>query len=176
MKKMIGILLLPLMAQAAPGPVTRALMEEPATLFDVGMVRLENLTDWIRDNVGFVWTVKGQSEMFRKDINSRYSPEDDRIYVSISVSSDDATEKQMQEGCQMALGQTRIVLAKSLPGLFEHAGAKSGAGALQEGDVRDLFELRCYVSSLRSSAEGRFWAHQTLADEEMTIGRWKLNE
>jgi len=175
MKCMFAILLFPLIAQADPGPATQYLMNEPATVFDVGMIRLDNLTNWTRDHVGFTWTVDGQPELFRKDINSGYSAEDDRIYVSISASSDSATEAQMQEGCQMALNQMRFILNKSLPDLFQHAGQhKSPDSRKYDQEIRALFELRCYVSGRHSSAEGRWWASQTLNAEEMTIGRWQL--
>jgi hypothetical protein len=56
MKKFIACFLLPLgTIHAEPGPLTEYSMNEPATLFDVGMVRLESLTTEFEKRVGLSW-------------------------------------------------------------------------------------------------------------------------
>jgi hypothetical protein len=173
MKKMIAILLLPALAYAGPGPVTRYLMYEPASLFDVGMIRLQSLTRWAESNVGFAWTLHGKLKPVGKGINAHYSFEDDRIYIVIYAMDEAATEVQMQEGCQKALQQLRIVVVKSLPQLFQHNGFDSPTELTNLfHSLVNMFELRCYVSGHDSSV-GRFWATQSLDAEEMTIGAWE---
>ena len=175
MKKIIAILLLPALANASPGPVSRYLMYEPASLFDVGMMRLQSLTSWAESQVGFAWTLHGKLKPVGKGINASYSYEDDRIYVVIYAMDEAATEVQMQEGCQKALQQLRIVVIKSLPQLFHHDGFDSPTEPINFfHTLFNMFELRCYVSGHDSSA-GRFWATQSLGAEEMTIGKWETS-
>ena len=108
MKKFAAILLflLPLLANAEPGPVTQYLINEPASLLDIGMVRLDTLTTEFEKRVGLHWTVDGEMQFFRAEVNSRYEPDDDRIYVSFSIANSEATDAQMKEGCEMAMRQS----------------------------------------------------------------------
>lgn len=175
MKKLIPFFLFPVFVCAEPGPVTQYLMNEPVSLFDVGMMRLARLTSWAESHVGYAWTLRGKLKPVAKGISAEYSPEDDKIYVYISVMDETATEAQMQEGCKEALHQLQIVVSKSLPGLFQHAGRSdpSEPTALSH-TLFEMFELRCYVSGHDSSV-GRFWASQSLKySQEMTIGKWKM--
>jgi hypothetical protein len=169
MKRMIAVLLLPILGNAEPGPVTRYLINEPASLLDVGMMRLETLTTEFENRVGL---------HFRAEINASYAPADDRIYVSFLAMSSDATEAQMAEGCRDAMSQMNIWLLKSLPGLFLHVGHDDPSlSADFYQNIRNMFELRCYFSSAQDSSEGRFWASRTLGtlgDSEMTIGKWPM--
>ena len=174
MKKLLALLLFPLLANAQPGPATQYLMSEPANLFDIGMLRLDALTTAFEQRVGLSWTTRdGQREFFRAEVNANYAPRDDKIYVSFLVMTSDATDKQMEEGCRVATEQMSIWLSKSLPALFMHVGGNGSADANQLSErLQDMFVLRCYVSSKNSTAEGRFWASKGLKDTELTIGRW----
>ena len=139
------------------------------------MARLEDLTDEFENRVGLHWTDGDEMTWFKAEVNSRYEPDDDTIVVVVSFSSNDASEAQMAEGCENAIGQMHIWLRKSVPRLFEHVGrATENRPDGFVSDLTNMFEIRCYVSSARSSAEGRFWAYRRLGDDEMTIGRWKL--
>lgn len=178
MRKIIALLLLPLFASAEPGPATRYLVSEPATLLDVAMIRLDDLTDEFENRVGLHWTDGEETSWFKAEINSQYEPDDDRIYVSFLVMNSEASEEQMAEGCRNAMNQMNIWLMKSLPGMFLHVGVDdpSVPPDLYTG-LKEMFELRCYFSSSRSTAEGRFWAHRklgALGDGEMVIGKWKM--
>ena len=180
MKRLVVLLLLPLAAHAQPGALTHNLMNEPATLFDIGMVRLNILATEFRNRVGLYWTGSaGTAEFFEAEVNSGYDAADDRIYVSFLIMNSEVTNAQMEEGCGVAFRQMGIWLAKSLPDLFSHDGRRdpSEAASLSDG-LSEVVSLRCYVSSAKSSAEGRFWASQSLKDamqgHPMTIGRWHL--
>jgi hypothetical protein len=146
-------------------------MNEPATLFDIGMMRLAALTSAFQQRVGLSWARSdGRREWFKAEVNANCDANNDRIYVSFLVMNSDATDAQMEEGCRVATEQMGIWLDKSLPWLFLHAGAKDADRRLDA--LRDMFVLRCYVSSEHSTSEGRFWASKTLRDDALTIGRW----
>jgi len=178
MKKLLALFLFPLGVNAQPGPTTQYLMNEPASLFDIGMMRLDTLTTSFEQRVGLSWVASdGRREFFKAEVHSDYDADDDKIYVSFLVMNSDATDMQMEEGCGVAMGQMSVWLAKSLPDLFQHVvgdGAAENATKLH-GVLRDMFVLRCYVSSKHSTAEGRFWASKTLKDDALTIGRWDVS-
>jgi hypothetical protein len=180
MKKVIALLLIPMMASVEPGPATQYLMNEAATLLDVGMMRLEILTTEFENRVGLHWSEDEKMEFFKAEVNARYEAEDDKIYVSFLVMSSKPSEAQMEEGCRNAMMQMNIWLLKSLPGLFLHADYDYDDPPVAEAfypNLKEMFELRCYFSSGRDTSEGRFWAHRSLGalgDNEMTIGKWKM--
>lgn len=178
MKMLTAMLLLPIVANAQPGPVMQYLMTERASLLDVGMMRLATLTAEFEKRVGLHWTDNGEAKLFRAEINSSYDPQDDKIYVTFSMMDSGPTEAQMTEGCRNAMAQMNIWLTKSLPGLFLHTGYDDPSAPPDLfRSLAGMFELRCYFSSSRSSAEGRFWASRTLGilgDSEMRIGKWTM--
>lgn len=175
MKKLIALLLLPFAANAEPGPTTQYLMTEPASLFDVGMVRLDILTTEFEKRVGLSWaTNTGSREFFEAEVNSHYDRDDDRIYVSFLVMNSEATPAQMEEGCGVAMSQMGIWLRKSLPDLFLPFRPASSTDVNLSNALREVFVMRCYVSSARDTSAGRFWASRSLTDRAMTIGRWDV--
>ena len=162
MKKWIVLMLLPLCAQGAPGGVTQYLINEPASMLDVGMVRLDNLTTWFRGAVGLYWR--------HVDINSQYDPDTDRISISITTMDTTSTAEQMKDGCREALQQLQIVVMKSLPDLFQHVGYSNPMEPEKLGNtLRGMVELSCSVYG-RSSSDLRFHATQALGATKMTIG------
>lgn len=178
MKKMIAILLFSVLANAEPGPAMQYLMNEPATLLDIGMMRLDTLTTEFEKRVGLHWTDNGEMKFFRAEIDASYQPDDDKIYVYFSVNNSEATDAQMAEGCENAMMQMNIWLLKSLPGLFLHIAYDDPSKPPDMyRDLSKMFEIRCYFSSARDSSEGRFWASRPLGklgDGEMKIGKWKM--
>ena len=178
MKKTIAILMIPLFASAEPGPVTQYLINEPATLFDIGMMRLETLTTEFERRVGLHWTDNGEVKFFRASIDPEYVPEDDKIYVYLSAMNSEPTEAQMAEGCENAMMQLNIWLTKSMHVLFAHTGYDdpSRPPDLYTG-AKEMFELRCHFSSSQDTSQGRFWASMSLGkfgEGEMKIGKWKM--
>jgi hypothetical protein len=175
MKQLIVLLLWPLLASAEPASPSKFLMNEPATLFDVGMVRLGILTTDFERRVGLLWTTaSGTSEFFRAGVNSSYDAKDDKISVHFLIMNSVATDAQMKEGCEMAMGQMSIWLMKSLPHLFLHEGIDNSPATFKRYDnFTDMFELSCYVSSANDTSVGRFWARRTLRDPVLKIGPWE---
>ena len=175
MKKLLAMLLFPMIANGEPGRLTQYLMNEPATLLDIGMVRLDNLTTAFEARVGLFWTSNGEREPFRAEVSSRYEPDDDKIYVSFLIMNSEATDPQMEEGCRMAMAQMAIWLNKSGPDLFLHIDYEDpSAPQDQYTAFQQLIELRCYVSSGRDTSQGRFWARRSLQDREITVGPWDV--
>jgi hypothetical protein len=176
-KKILAILLIPMIVNAEPGPATQYLINEPATLLDVGMMRLETLTTEFEKRVGLHWTNNDGMRMFKAEIHPHYDREDDRIYVYLSARNSEPTNTQMAEGCQNAMHQLNIWLLKSLPGLFLHTGYDDPSIPSDfYPAIKEMFELRCSFS-VPTTGEGRFWATRTLGllgDREMTIGKWKM--
>ena len=159
-------------AAAAPGAVTGGLMAEPASLFDVGMVRLENLTTDFQRRVGLHWTGDdGNPEFFRASISTEYDRDLDRLFVHFLIMNSAASPAQMEEGCENATRQMGYWLGKSLPKLFSHVGDRSRWTELHQA-FRELVVMRCYVSSGENSSVGRFWASRALGDPELSVGPW----
>lgn len=176
MNKLAAMLLFPMFVLAEPGPVTQYLITERATLLDIGMLRLEVLTTEFEKRVGLFWMDEGQMKMFRAEVNTDYEPDDDKIYIYISAMNSEANEAQMEEGCAYAINHLGIWLSKSLPGLFLHEGFEDpGQPPDLYNAFREMIELRCYFSTESSTSEGRFWGYRLLAEQEMTIGRWKID-
>jgi hypothetical protein len=174
MKRLIALLLWPLLVSAEPMSPTKMLMNEPASMLDMGMVRLGILAEDFEQRVGLLWTTaSGASEFFRADVNSSYEAKNDTISVSFLIMNSEATDAQMKEGCEMAMDQMTIWLRKSLPGLYLHEGFDNSPEAFKRYDnIADMFELSCYVSSATDTSVGRFWARRTLRDPELKIGPW----
>ena len=176
MWKLAVILLFPALALAEPGPVTRKLMGEPASMFDVGMLRLKMMANWQqrRGHIRSAWNLAVGSKAPGFAINPGYIREHDKIYVGISVRDDSLTDEQMANGCDKALQQLQIDVSKSVPSIFQH---HSNADPTEFNSLRagllDVFELRCYVSG-NDSSDGRFWATKRLDSDEMAVGKWQL--
>lgn len=177
MRKLLVLLLLPFLCYAEDSSISKFLKDEPATLLDIGMVRLDNLTREFERRVGVFWTTpSGTREAFRTDINTVYHAKDDKIYVSFFAMNSTAGDAQMKEGCEMAMDQITIWILKSLPGLFMHEGFNNTMQSATEPhkSIADLFELSCYISASHDSSIGRFWARRTLRDPELKIGPWPM--
>lgn len=176
MKNLIALLFFPFVAIAEPGPTSQFLMNEPATLLDIGMLRLDSLTSEFDQRVGLYWSADGgRSEPFEADINAYYEAEDDRIYVHFFIMDSDATSSQMEEGCGVAMNQMSIWLRKGLPSLFSHIGNVRPAEAVKHFNaLQEMVVLRCYISSAHDTSEGRFWASRSLKDPAITIGPWAV--
>jgi len=176
MKKLIVFLLFPTLVNADAGAAKQYLINEPATLLDVGMLRLASLANEFEQRVGLHWTDGDEMKLFRAEVGSHYDEEAGMIYVSIYAMNDEPTEAQMAEGCRNAMTQMNIWLVKSLPGLFLHRGYEDpSVPPLFSKGLRDMFELRCYFSSSHDSSQGRFWASRKVSPDgggEMQIGQW----
>ena len=147
MKKLACFLLLiPMLAFGDNRPVIQSLMNEPASLFDVAMLRLQDFIIWTRPYMLGTYRIESVSEVRNIDINAIYVPDDSRIKVSASVFDGRSTQEQMDAGCGSVLASMKINLLKNLPGLFIHVGGSYPANFPDRNfNFADLIELSCFV-------------------------------
>ena len=85
MYKFLLLLIVPFFVYAEPGPVTRQLMEEPASLFDVAMLRLEHsISNWetqIIDNYKYRPRALAKPRDNSGNVNVAYDPKTDKIVI-----------------------------------------------------------------------------------------------
>ena len=178
MKKFILLLIsLPIAAFAEPSALTRQLMQEPASLFDVGMLRLEYSMGYrekqIIANYNRASSLQAESQPNRRkssgNVNVAFDPAADKIYIHLSIGDALSTQAQMRAGCKSALRDIMIVVTKAGPSFFEHEKAEESSTAPERYfAILDFFEMRCYVRG-QSSSDVRFRATQTYGSE-MKIG------
>ncbi|MGI9238653.1 MAG: hypothetical protein ACR2QZ_14745, partial [Woeseiaceae bacterium] len=121
-----AILILPLPVFAAPDATTLHFMSQPASLFDLGMYRLEAFSHHSSDYMTSLYRHGAETDQKVTDgsanIHVRYDSDDDMIYVSFSVADEQATERQMERGCREMLRLLRINMSKSIWRMFAHYG------------------------------------------------------
>ena len=176
MKKLFVLLLYPLCCSADPGPATQYLLDEPATLLDVAMLRLDRFTDEFEKRVGLHWTKDGEPEFFGASVSASYDEDADEFHIYISSMNSEPSESQMKEGCTNAMYQMNIWLNKSMHRLFEHAGYDD---PLRPTDflvrLSDQFEIRCAFSASDNSSQFRFMASRrlgALGSRDISVGSW----
>ena len=175
MRKLLVALLCPLLANAEPGPIAQYLVNQPASLMDVGMMRLETLATEFENRVGLHWTEEGEATFFSAEVNAYYLPEDDIIYVSFLAMNSEPDDSQMLEGCTNAMFQMNIWLNKRMHRLFSHVGYEDPERPPDfYRQLSEMFEIRCYFSSGRDTSEGRFRAWRRLGplgSRDITVDR-----
>lgn len=178
-----AILFLPLPILAAPDSTTLHFMNEPASLFDLGMHRLQAFGHRSSDYMTSLYKDGAKTDQKLTygsgNINASYDPEDDMIYVFFSVADEQATEQQMEKGCREVLRLLRINTSKSIWRMFAHYGQeRNNPNEAMVKLLYDKFELRCWVHDYQSN--GRFWAALPLQGDfggtsDMKIGKWKMS-
>ena len=181
MKKLIALsLIFPVAVAAAPGTTTTYFMSEPASLFDIGMFRLQTWANQSERYMGnLYWTgAKTIQQTSEGSIHADYDPDDDMIYVYFSVTDEQATPQQMEDGCREVMRLLRINTSKSIWRMFTHYGQEFNPPnkAMVDG-LYEKVELRCFVSDYQS--QGRFWATLPIRGDfggtaDMTIGKWRM--
>jgi len=141
----------------------QSLMDEPASLFDISMLRLQDFIIWTKPNMALTYRISSESEVRSVDINAFYVAEEEQIRVSVSLMDTQSTPVQMEAGCDSVLGLMKINLLKSLPGLFVHVDGSYPPNLKEMNfNLAELIELSCYVHG-RSSSEMRYSDKEPLA-------------
>ncbi|MDJ0657141.1 MAG: hypothetical protein QNJ40_23480 [Xanthomonadales bacterium] len=145
-KLFFSLLLCPLCLFAQPGPTAQNLMNQPASMFDVGMIRMRYALDWAKLQSEPAWKNQTQSRS-GIDINAYYDTDRDRIKVSISAMDWEIGEEQLEEGCDRALKPVMITMSKSIPGLFLSVGHELDKGEISRlrDELADIIEVHCIV-------------------------------
>ena len=156
-------MLIPMLAHADRRAAIQSLLDEPANLLDITMLRLQDFIIWTEPNMALTYRMKSESEVRSININADYVVESGQIKVSVSVMDTQSTPAQMEAGCDSVLEAIHINLTKSLPGLFIHVD-DSYPLELEEMNFNfaELIELSCYVHGT-SSTEVRYRDKKPLA-------------
>lgn len=182
-KFLVVTVFLPLSILAAPDSTTLFFMNEPASLFDVGMHRLQAYADDSTESMTAQYWDGAKSDPESKyrsgNMYASYDWADDMIYVYFSIADEQAVEQQMENGCRAVLRLLRINTSKSIWRMFAHYGQERENlnGSMVKG-LYDKFELRCWIHDYQSN--GRFYATMPLQGDfggssDMKIGKWKMS-
>lgn len=151
----LGLLVAPQAAHSAPGEVTGWMMNDPATVFDVGMLRLEVWLDEVGEglNTGFD---------FNYMTSVHYDYEDDEIVMTANVYMDPYFRDLGEYGCVNFMQRVRSLAfvnpstggyargntSSNIAPFFGHSGLErlnAPKGWRQELDKR--LRLRCLLLS-----------------------------
>ncbi len=172
MKKILVILVLtPIVVVADNRPEFQSLIDEPANMLDIAMLRLENFIIWTKPYMAGEYYVAAETDRRRHiDINVHYSADDGVIHISASMFDLQSSREQMEAGCRRVLTMMRINISKGLGGLFSHVDHSFRPSA--NGQAADLFgmiDLGCHVFGA-STTDRRFSGAMPLRlGEEMEV-------
>lgn len=162
MKRFLVLMLLPGLALAEPGVVTRHFMDQPATVFDLGMFRLELWAFRSEDVMAAQFRDQTATTPKAVSFAATYDAERDFIRLSTTVMDARASDAEMEAGCRAVMRVMRINGSKTLWRVFAHYGEETEPAAQPMIEaLYDRVELHCLVTGL-SSAEPRFSASMPL--------------
>jgi len=173
MKKLIALLLLvSVLASADPGEATRAFMSRPASLFDMGMLKLNLHVDQKAEqflSTSYAEKVAGYGD-FRVWGKAAYRPESDRITVTVQLLSYTQGVETGRRLCDEALwwmrGQTRSPFSQFFLGI---RGNPNPENPISNSDVRSL-ENSTMVLCAATTKDGIVWGRGFLMEDEIEYG------
>ncbi len=125
MKQLIAVLLLiPLLGSADPGPATKYLMDEPASLMDIGLLRMRlDLTSTTLLPVTRIIVDENEDEFSGLSLLTEYDYANDMIIVRLFLfgESDEA-----EQDCKFAVGILASAVKRGLGDWFSHSDFKRG--------------------------------------------------
>lgn len=170
MKRFLVLMLLPGLAIAEPGLVTRHFKDQPATLFDLGMLRLELWASQSEETIAAQFRDQTASEPRATYVHAEYDAAEDVIRVSTRVVDTHANDAEMAAGCRAVMRVMRINVSKTLWRVFAHYGDELAPGTEPMVErLYDQVELQCRVSG-PGTDERRFLATMPLHGEPGTFG------
>jgi hypothetical protein len=140
MKYLIPLLLLPALSLADPGPATRYLIDESASLLDLGVLRTELRLAASADSFKKIYEESSGVEIVSLSTAVVYDYQDDRLSIEITplVRESGRAEK----GCKDLLTASHAWLLDVVPKLFGHKGYKSDN---QPEDLQEEIAERTFV-------------------------------
>ena len=112
------LLLLPVFASADPGPATRYLTSEPATLMDFGLWKLDSYLDGHREMTVDLVDLTAKTDILGYSFDSVYNAAEDRIEVRLWILLEE--EHDAVSACHNLLTATTIMVVKG--GITERFG------------------------------------------------------
>ena len=153
----VAILILPLVSAAGPGKTTKYLMDEPASLFDLGMVRarydLNNpaILDDIQDEWGGVFDASAKPPI----ITVEYSYEEDLIRFGFSLFEEYALDKPWEDVeekklCSAVFDVLQPQVMMQIGSWFSHQGYAKSSQAITVL-LQDRVEIYCFTRGLKGT-------------------------
>ncbi|MDH3441442.1 MAG: hypothetical protein OEM63_11865 [Gammaproteobacteria bacterium] len=150
MKKILTLfVLVPLAAATAADhrPEFQSLIDEPANMLDIAMVRLQDFIFWTKPYMAGEYHIAAGTDKQRHiDINADYRADDGVIHISALLFDSQSSTEQMEAGCRRVLGMMRINVSKGLGRYFSHVdGSFRPSANGQPADLFGMIELSCQV-------------------------------
>lgn len=158
MKKILALLVFaPMAAVADHQPEFQSLIDEPANMLDVTMVRLQDFIIWTKPFMAGEYHSAAKTEKQRHiDINASYRQDEGVIHISATLMDLQSTREQMEAGCRRVLTMLRINISKGLNHLFSHVdGSFRPSANGQPADLYGMIDLSCHVYG-QSTTDRRF--------------------
>ncbi len=172
MKNFLALLVIaPLIAAADHRPEFQSLIDEPANMLDIAMLRLQDFIVWTKPYMSGEYQGAAKTEKRRHiDINASYRADEGVILVSASLFDSQSSSAQMEAGCRRVLSMMRINIGKGLGHYFSHIdGSFRPSVNDQPADLSGMIELSCHVYG-GSTTNRRFGGAMALKfGEEMEI-------
>ena len=168
MKKLLALcVLLPIVAVADQRPEFQSLIDEPANMLDIAMLRLQDFIIWTEPFMASEYHIAAETDQqLHIDINADYRADEGVIHISTSLMDLQSTREQMETGCGRVLTMFRVNLSKELNHIFSHVDGSFRPSAYgQPADLQGMIELGCYVYG-RSTADRRFGGAMSLHPNE----------
>lgn len=161
------LLTVPALLCAEQVPMSSRLSAEPASLLDIGVLRLTRHVEAVEDTVAAAWSLDGRLPADGWATYVRFDASADRILVTFHAVSEAGEEEELRDGCKSALLTLRSLVWKELPQLFEHVNQDTSRRTdTDRKATANLLELRCYVSG-RDSSDGRLSAKLPFMAEDV---------
>jgi hypothetical protein len=138
--------LIPLAAAADHRPEFQSLIDEPANMLDIAMLRLQDFIIWTKPHMAFTYQNAVETDKHTDiDINAHYYADEGMIHVSASIRDAQSTREQTEVGCRNVLIALRINLNKN--NFFSHIdGSFRPSANGQRANQADMIKLRCHVN------------------------------
>ena len=163
--------LIPLAATADHRPEFQSLIDEPASMLDIAMLRLQDFIIWTKPYMAAEYHGAAETDRQRHiDINAEYRVDEGVIHVSASLRDQQSNREQLEAGCRRVLTMLRINIAKGLGRNFSHVdGSFRPTADGQPADLLGMIEVSCHVWG-DSTTEHRFSGTMSLKpDNEMEV-------
>jgi len=148
MKRAILILFFPLLVMAAPGPGTSYVLNEPASLMDIGILRAKYHMAVIEESMNAIVRNGTKNDKLIVSSYARYEFDDDLIVIGFAVRFSGDNPKLE---CSEIISANRTMVVNHIEEWFFHDGYQSGDQPkdLKKG-IGERIEIRCLAGSTRA--------------------------
>lgn len=145
MRSVFALLLLcPLLALADQGAATRYLMTEPASLMDIGLLRLDQSLEEMSDRFGQWYETDTGVEGVSVSTEAEYLLEDDRIRIHVLISVE--STQRGESGCRDLIRPMKGHVARLESRAFRHDGYDGRNRPKNlENEILNRTQILCHV-------------------------------